>query len=332
MKPQTTVFQPLHGILLTLLVLTACTLSPAQSEAQPSFDLWAKEFKQEAANKGISKDLLDQAFAGIVPNEKVIRLDRKQPESTMTFSKYKKLVISDQRIREGKDLYQKHKALLDEISTKYGVQPRFIVALWGIETSYGKITGGYNIIEALATLAHDGRRSAFFRKELMNALKIIDAGHISLEDMKGSWAGAMGQSQFMPSSFLAFAQDYDGDGRKDIWGTLPDVFASIANYLSKSGWNDDLTWGRQVKVTQKNAQTSGSTKTERSLAEWQRLGVRKADGSVLPSANVKAKLKYPGKTHEGAYLTYHNFDVILRWNRSDYFATSVGILSDAIAY
>ena len=249
----------------------------------------------------------------------------------MSFSKYKKLVISDTRVERGKRRLEKYDALLEEIAVKYGVQKRFIVALWGIETSYGEITGGYNIIEALATLAHDGRRSTFFRNELINALRIIDQGHISLENMKGSWAGAMAQCQFMPSSFLAYAVDYDGDGKKDIWNSLPDVFASIANYLSQVGWDDDLTWGREVKLSNA-ALAETHDKQTLTLAQWAAKGVTKVDGSPLPSRHVKATLRTPGTLAEGAYLTYHNYDVILRWNRSDYFATAVGIVSDRAGY
>lgn len=306
-------------------------LTAAPTYAAQPFTDWVADFKKEAAGKGISSNLLDNAFVNITPNEKVIRLDRKQPEGTMTFSKYKKLVISDSRIARGKRRLEKHNALLEEVAAKYGVQKRFIIALWGIETSYGEITGGFNIIEALATLAHEGRRASFFKKELFNALTIIDQGHISLEDMKGSWAGAMGQCQFMPSSFLAYAVDYDGDGKKDIWNSLPDTFGSIANYLSSVGWNDDLTWGREVKLSNAKLAETHDKKTL-TLSQWAAKGVTKLDGSPLPNRDIKATLRTPGDLSEGAYLTYHNYDVILRWNRSDYFATAVGMVSDQVGY
>jgi len=172
--------------------------------------------------------------------------------------------------------------LLEEVAQKYGVQARFIVAFWGIETDFGRITGGFPLVPALATLAYDGRRSAYFRKELLNALEILDGGHIAPKDMVGSWAGAMGQCQFMPSSFLNFAVDGDGDGRKDIWTNRKDVFASAANYLSRSGWKGDQTWGRQVRLPDGFDAKLADLDVRKTLAEWQGLGVRRLDGSDLP--------------------------------------------------
>ena len=240
-------------------------------------------------------------------------------------------VVAKSRVIKGRKLYRENKKLLDEISAKYGVQSRFIISLWGIETSYGKITGGFNVPHALATLAHDGRRSKFFRKELLNSLKIINAGHITYRNMKGSWAGAMGQSQFMPSSFLAYAVDYDGDGRRDIWSTKADIFASIANYLSKSGWNDELTWGRKVSLPQTFDNGIANIKTFRKLNEWQNKGVRKESGADLPKADLSAALIFPDSSKEHPYLIYSNYNVILKWNRSRYFASAVGTLADMIA-
>lgn len=314
---------------LTFLALFPFALTAAEP-SEAGFQQWVSSFKQRAESQGISRKTLKAAFRDAHFNEKVIRLDRKQPESTLTFEKYLDLVINDQRIREGRQMLQKHRALLEEVSKKYGVQPRFIVALWGIETSYGKITGGYSIIEALATLAYEGRRAEFFEKELVNALKIIDADHIEPDVMQGSWAGAMGQSQFMPSSFLAFAQDYNGDGKRDIWDTKADVFASIANYLSKSGWNDEITWGRKVKLPGNFDYSQTGRDTKKSILTWQKLGVRRANGQALPHVDIPASIVLPGDKAGPAYMVYKNYDVIMKWNRSLFFATAVGILSDAI--
>lgn len=318
----------------TLKWLTAAMVmmgGAAQANEQP-FAAWVQQFKQEAALEGISPELLEQAFNGVEPNERVIELDRKQPEGTMTFEKYLKNVVNDRRAQEGRELYRQHKALLEEIGAHYGVQPRFIVALWGIETNYGGNTGGFYMVESLATLAYDGRRSEFFRKELLNALKIADAGHVSLTDFNGSWAGAMGQTQFMPSSFLSYAVDYDGDGRKDIWNTLPDIFASIANYLKNTGWNAEETWGREVRVHRGFDPMVASLDVKKSLPEWQALGVRRLSGGPLPQrADVTGSVIFPGEGESRAYLVYGNFDRILKWNRSKYFATAVGTLSDKIA-
>lgn len=320
------------AVQLSVLSLLFCVTSLSAQAAGQSFEQWVSAFKVEAAQKGISSSLLDQAFVGVQPKSRIIELDRKQPEGKLTFAQYKKRVISQARIDKGRRLYREHKALLDRVSAQYGVQPQYIVALWGIETSYGKITGGFNVVEALATLAYDGRRSEFFRKELVKALKIIDGGHISLANMKGSWAGAMGQNQFMPSSFHAYAVDGNGDGKRDIWGSLPDVFASTANYLSTSGWKADERWGRKVRVPADFPKSLTGRKVKKSILQWKGMGVTKADGSPLPHApGIRASIVRPDGAAGDAYMTYGNYDVIMKWNRSTYFATSVGTLADLIA-
>lgn len=249
----------------------------------------------------------------------------------MTFGEYRKKIVSQLRIQQGRQMMAQYRDLLGEIGKHYGVQPRFIVALWGIETNYGKNTGGYRIIDALATLAFDGRRSQYFRTELLNAFRILENRHISLDEMKGSWAGAMGQCQFMPSSFLRLGVDYDGDGRKDIWKTPADVFASAANYLSKSGWKGKQIWGRRAQLPVGFNVKQANLKIYKSLQYWQNVGVRKKNGNNLPRAPLKASIVLPDGKGGPAYLVYNNFRVIMKWNRSTYFATSVGLLADAIA-
>ena len=327
---QSIVMIKIQFIALTLLFL-ASTMSATHARAEEkSLEDWLSAFKQEAVQQGIDRKLVDRALAGFTPDERIIRLDRKQPEGTLSFTKYRRNVLPDSRIRKGQALYKKHKTLLDKIGNEYGVQPRFIVALWGIETSYGKVTGSFNVPLALATLAYDGRRSDFFRKELLNALQIIQDGHITAHQMKGSWAGAMGQSQFMPSSFLNFAVDYNKDGRRDIWHTKEDIFASVANYLKQSGWNDDLTWGREVQLPQEFDDSLAVIDAFRPLGKWAAMGISRTDGSALPVREIDAALMFPGKPDEGAYIIYRNYPVILKWNRSRYFATAVGLLSDRI--
>ena len=224
-----------------------------------------------------------------------------------------------------------HADILDEVSKTYGVQKRYIVALWGIETNFGSHTGGFEVISALATLAYDGRRSAYFRKELLSALQILNEGHISVENMKGSWAGAMGQSQFMPSSFISYAEDYNKDGRRDIWTTREDVFASIANYLSSVGWRDDITWGREVIVPASvDGAALSKAKTQKSMAQWKALGLTSLGGEPLPERNLSSRLVVPADGGGRAFLAYSNYDNILKWNRSNYFAIAVGTLSDAL--
>ena len=296
-----------------------------------NFQIWLGKLRVEAEGKGISQSVLDEALAGIQPIPRVIELDRRQPEFTLTFTQYRDRVVPQSRIKKGRVKYQENRDLLEEIGGKIGVQPRFIVALWGIETDFGRVTGGFKVIPALATLAHDGRRSAFFRKELLNALQILHEGHIAPKEMMGSWAGAMGQSQFMPSSFLAHAVDYDGDGRRDIWTTRPDVFASAANYLAKSGWRADQTWGREVKLPRDFDFALADLKVRKPIGGWQALGVRQPDGGDLPTRQLSASIVLPEKGKMSpAYLVYSNYRTTLRWNRSTYFALAVGLLSDGI--
>ena len=315
------------------LILTAMFIFVVASPVlgEPNFEEWVKDFKAEAIGKGISSSLMDKAFQGLAPLPRVLELDRKQPESTMAFGQYRKNVVSPQRIQHGRQMMVQHRDLLNEVGQQYGVQPRVIVALWGIETFYGKNTGGYRIVEALATLAFDGRRSQYFRRELLNALRILQDRHISLEKMKGSWAGAMGQCQFMPSSFLQFAVDYDGDGRKDIWTTPADVFASAANYLAQSGWRGKQIWGRRAQLPSRFDVKMAGLKISKPLQVWQKLGIRKIDGSDLPVASLNASIVLPDGKGGPGYLVYNNYRVILKWNRSTYFATSVGLLADALA-
>jgi len=235
------------------------------------------------------------------------------------------------RVEKGRQKLEENRALLEKIGREYGVQPRFIVAFWGIETDFGRITGGFPLVQALVTLAFDGRRSAYFRKELINALKIINQGHVTVADMVGSWAGAMGQCQFMPSSFLSFAVDYDGDGRKDIWNTKADVFASAANYLSRSGWKGDQTWGREVRLPAGFDPKLVGLEVNKPMGDWQKLGVLRADGGELPPRDLAASLVTAEKDPGGAaFLVYNNYRAILKWNQSTFFAVAVGSLADRI--
>ena len=323
----------LAGLLVLAGLLAVSLTIPFASglAATQSFETWLGDLRTEARGKGISDRTLDAAFAGVAPIPRVIELDRRQPEFTLTFEQYLSRVVPQQRVDRGRRLLREHADLLERVSKQYGVQPRFIVALWGIETDFGRVTGGFSVIASLATLAYDGRRSTFFRSQLLDALRIIDQGHIAADAMKGSWAGAMGQSQFMPSSFHAFAVDQDGDGNKDIWGTLPDVFGSIANYLAKSGWRDDITWGRPIRVPEGFSRDLAGTETRKPLRDWEVLGVRLPSGQPLPRRNLEASVVLPQKgANAPAYLAYQNYRTILKWNRSTYFAISVGTLADRL--
>jgi membrane-bound lytic murein transglycosylase B len=326
-------------------VATAATALPAQAEVNKgSFEKYAASLKQEALQKGYSKTLVNDVFASLKHYQSAVVADKKQPEFTETLDTYLPKRISKQRISLARKYYKENQQELEAIGKKYGVQPRFIVALWGLESSFGKIMGNYSVPSALATMAYDGRREAFFKSEFFLALDILQQGHVKLADMKGSWAGAMGQSQFMPSAFMSYAQDGDGDGHINIWQSRSDAFASIANYLKTRGWDDSQTWGREVKVP-KNFDFSyvipkGSkdrtqwlqwwAKSERSLAAWQTLGVRTTEGKALPTRDLKAALVMPDDEHGRVYLAYSNYQTLMHWNRSYYFVTSVGYLADLI--
>jgi membrane-bound lytic murein transglycosylase B len=314
----------LPGALVVLALLAA-----VEARAAVPFGDWLSELRQEARAVGISERTLERALSGIAPIPRVIELDRRQPEGRMTFVEYRQRVINDARIRKGRRMLEEHGPLLAQVEARYGVPAPVIVALWGIESNFGENTGGFPVIASLATLAHEGRRADFFRGELMSALKILDAGDVAPEAMNGSWAGAMGQSQFMPSTFLAYAVDGNGDGRRDIWGSQADVFASMANYLSRMGWDRRYIWGREVRVA--SGVGASGLDERRPLARWQAAGVRQRDGGDLPAVAIEASLLRMDDGAGPSYLVYDNFRVLMRWNRSTYFATSVGLLANAIS-
>lgn len=297
----------------------------------PPFESWLAELKQEAMRRGVSEETLAAAFEGVAPLPKVLEYDRSQPEFTRTFWQYMDRRVTERRIERGRALLAEHAALLGEVERRYGVQPRFLVAFWGLESNFGDYTGGFRVIDAVTTLAHDRRRADFFRSELLNALQILEGGHISKSRMTGSWAGAMGQLQFMPSTFAAYAIDADGDARKDIWDSLPDVFGSAANYLSQIGWRGDRTWGREVRLPDGFDLELAALSTRKTLAEWQALGVRRTNGADLPVvAGMEASVILPAGHQGPAFLVYENFHNILTWNRSTNYAIAVGHLADRL--
>lgn len=321
------------GSLMMIMWLCGFSAPAARAETEEDkFAAWMEEFRQEARSAGISQKTLDEALADIKgPLPRVIELDRKQPEFVQSMEDYVAARVSEKRIANGRKMMNRYPTWLARVEGEYGVQRQFIVALWGTETNYGKLTGGIPVPHSLTTLAYDGRRSGYFRRELLNALRILDEGHIPLNRMKGSWAGAMGQCQFMPSSFRRYAVDADGDGRIDIWTTVPDVLASAANYLARSGWKSGQTWGRQVRLPENFDFSLAGLETRFPLSHWQTLGVRRSDGSALPGRNLEASLIAPDGPAGPAYLVYNNFRVLLAWNRSKSFAVAVGTLADRIA-
>lgn len=294
------------------------------------FRAWMAELRAEARREGISEKTLDAALRDIMPVKRVIELDRNQPEFTQTFREYLGRRVTEERVKRGRAQLKKHRVLLEGIYEEYGVPPRYLIAFWGLETNFGDYQGGFRVINALVTLAHDQRRSDFFRQQLLHALRIIEQGHITPEKMMGSWAGATGHMQFLPSTFIGHAVDYTGDGRKDIWGSLPDAFASAANFLSSRGWQPGETWGRKVRLPEDFDRELATLNRKKTLRQWSRLGLRRADGTALPQADMEGAVILPQGSKGPAFIVYDNFRVIMRWNRSVNYAISVGHLADRI--
>lgn len=307
-------------------------LPPAETAALPQagFKSFLIEVRSEAEAKGIRPATLDTALANVVHIDRVIELDRKQPEFTLSFEDYLDRIVTPARVEEGRRKLAENRTLLTEIAHRYGVQPRFVVALWGIETGFGRNTGGMSVVSSLATLAYDGRRSKYFRTELINALTILDQGHITPEAMIGSWAGAMGQCQFMPSTFLKFAVDWDGDGKRNIWTNRGDALASAANYLSSEGWQGGQTWGRAVRLPKNFNKGLIGLETRKTMAEWSKLGVKGNDGKPLPRRDLSGSIVLAEAGKGPAFLVYDNFRTIMKWNRSTFFALAAGHLADRI--
>lgn len=322
-------------LISVVVLMTAFVVAPKAAVAADAagFADYVEKIKAEAIEKGYSEATLAKAFANAKFYERSVSADKNQPEFKLTLDTYLPRAVPEWKAKQAVEKYNEHKALLEEVGAKYGVQPRFIVALWGIETNFGGYTGGFDVVSALTTMAYEGRREEFFKNQLWQALTIIEEGHIDVEQMKGSWAGAMGQTQFMPSSFMAYAVDYDGDGRKDIWNSMGDVFASAANYLKNAGWRDDVTWGRQVQLPADFDTSLAELKNKKTLAEWQALGIRTMEGEDLPTrADIKAAVVIPDDKEGRVYLAYANYDALMRWNRSHYFVAAVGYLSDRIRF
>ena len=317
-----------YKLLISFILTVFLTLNSAYSSKpdKKNFNQFILEFSENKLSKKFDKTLIKSFVKNTKFIKRVIELDRSQPEFKLTLAEYLNKVVTKNRIKKAKRKYKENYKTLKDIEKHFNVQPRFIVALWGIETDFGRVTGFFPVVSSLATLVYDGRRGSYFEKELMHALNIIKGGHIKMENMKGSWAGAMGQCQFMPSSFVRYAIDWDKDKKKDIWTTKKDVFASASNYLKSVGWNHNQTWGRKVYF--KNKKNVVKFKKWLELKKWSELGVLKDDKTDLPTVKIKARLIIPKNSKNSGYLVYNNFESILNWNRSNYFGIAVGTLSD----
>lgn len=315
---------------------------PVATPVLPPFDEWLDGVRIEAIKRGIGAETVSRALTGVEPVPQILERDRAQAEFTLTMSQYFERRLTYDILKNAKQSAERHRTLLDDVEKKYGVQSRFLVAVWGLESNFGRFAGVRPMIPTLATLAYEPRRATFFRQQLFDALVIVDKGYIELSKLNGSWAGAMGQPQFMPSSYLAYAQDFDGDGRRDIWTSQPDVFASIAFYLKSRSWNPDQTWGRRVIVPERSREvlkelaplrTAGcraerQMTTPMTLDAWKHHGVTRADRSPLPAGDVNASLL---ETDDGGtYLVYDNYEALLAYNCAHTYALSVSLLSDAL--
>lgn len=323
--------------LLSLAVPALLMTSPALAETtetplnEETFRQCVTTLEKDAIAAGLPEQVVKENLAGVSLNEKVIELDRSQPEFTSSFADYYTRRVSDTRVNTGRERYRELQPLLRELTREYGVPGHYLVAFWGLETNYGGYLGYIPTLDALATLACEGRRGEYFKGELFNALRILQAGDVELKNMQGSWAGAMGQTQFMPAIFLRYAIDHDGDGRRNLWGSQKDALASAANFLRDLGWEKEQRWGREVSLPDNFDYALTGLGVKRSLAEWGKLGVRMPDGSPLPAVDMQAAVIVPSGHNGPAFLAYQNFRVIMGWNRSVAYAIAVGRLADRIA-
>lgn len=321
----------------TAMPTTAPPAAPEPTEAsapQPAipFDRFLDQLRADARRAGVRQATLDRALANLRPNDRVVALDRRQAETVLSWEEYRDRIVSPTRIQAGQRHYAENRDLLTRIGARFRVSPRVVVAIWGMETNYGGNTGGFGVIDALATLAWEGRRASYFRGELLSALRILDAGHVTPERMRGSWAGAMGQPQFMPSNFERLAVDFDGDGRRDIWDSRADALASIANYFAHHGWRENEGWGLAAQPPAGFDAERADTSQRRSLRDWSRAGWRRADGAALPQTETEAGIVVPNRSTSGTvYLGQHNFRVIRRYNPPVNYALAVALLSERVA-
>lgn len=296
-----------------------------------NFETWLDEFREEALSKGITEEVLDDALGDLdEPSEMVIERDKSQPETKQTFQQYRNAVLTQRKINAAREAYKKNKKLLNRMEYLYDVPPSVLVALWCLESNFGESQGSHIIVDSLATLAYDGRRSQFFRGELLAALQILQQERMKSENLRGSWAGAMGQIQFMPSSYLRYAVDYNKDGKRDIWKNKGDALASMANYLHEKGWDDNAGWGVPVSLPENSSMDWMTMKERLPLSTWKKFGVRQKNGELLQGISEEARLVLLDGDVNNAYLVYPNYDVLMDWNRSVFFATTVSMLADAI--
>lgn len=312
------------------ILMAALSLSGQAVAATTEFRSCLATLEQRAREQNLPESAVAMV-ASMQQQQRVLELDRKQPEFTQTFGQYLTTRVSEDRIRRGREMYARHRAFLEQLTVQYGVPGQYLVAFWGLETNYGGYLGNMPTLDSLATLACDPRRSTFFTGEFLTALRVMERESLRPEQMRGSWAGAMGHTQFMPSNYIRYAVDGDGDGRTDLFGSEKDALASAANFLSHLGWQDGFRWGREVILPENFDYGLTGRSNPQSLAQWARLGVRLADGAPVPAAEMQGSILVPAGHRGPAFIAYDNFAVIMNWNRSESYALSVGLLADRIA-
>ena len=329
-----TVLQRRHLLAALTSVAGSAAVGSSSARAQASVQNYSgflASVRAQALAQGLSPSIVSQALSLTTqPNASVLKLDRHQPEFTLTWAQYRDRVLPESRFAKGRTVYAAQQAVMSPVSARFGCDDRAVMGIWGLESGFGAHDGTYSVIDALATLAFDGRRSAFFRNELIKALQILNDGDIAPAAMIGSYAGAMGQAQFMPSAYLRYAADGDGDGKRNIWTSEADVFASIANYLGKCGWQPNEPWGQEITLAKVLDKAEIGRTRQRTLGEWMALGVRRADGTAFSRLDVKGAVVQPDGPGTQAFMVYHNFNVIRRYNPSDYYALGVGLLGSGI--
>nr|MBV6628737.1 lytic murein transglycosylase [Oceanococcus sp. HetDA_MAG_MS8] len=303
--------------------------NPIPSEQPSNYPQCLESLQDLAAQRGLPPGA-QNLIGALQWQSRVIELDRRQPEFSLSFGRYFDRAVSAERVRMGQEKLAEQRSLLKELTREYGVPGRYLVAFWGMETNYGGYMGNTPSLDALATLACDTRRSGFFREELLNALKVLHVHGLDPAELRGSWAGALGQVQFMPSNYVRYGRDGDSDGRVDLFSSTADALTSAAHFLSQLGWQRGERWGREVLLPTGFDYALADGKTQRSLGQWQQKGVRRIDGSALPAADLQARLLVPAGADGPAFLVYPNFSVIKRWNNSDYYAIAVGHLADRL--
>ena len=317
--------------LARLILLAATTAFAAPAFAQSDFQACLQNIKIDAVRQGVSAAVVDRAFQGLTPDQKVIDLDSRQPEFSLTYGKYIGNSVTPDRVAKGQQKMAQYRGLLDQLQAEYGVPPQYLISFWGMETNYGTFMGDFQVVRSVATLACMTKRVAFFANETIQGLKILAMNHMTSQQMRGSWAGAMGNMQFMPSTFTKWAVDRDGNGKTDIWTSMPDAFASAANFLRGIGFKPGLPSSDEVTLPPNFPLEQADASVEKPVRAWAALGVKRAGGQALPNVDEPSSIILPAGWRGPAFILYPNFKAVMNWNRSTLYALAVGILARQIA-